>query len=77
MKKNSKPRRTSDGMRTEYDFSRGVRGKYAVRYRQGTNVILLDPDVAKQFKDSKAVNRALREVLHILPAGRSRRGRSP
>jgi hypothetical protein len=50
-------------MRTEYDFSAGVRGKYANVYRRGTNVALLDPDVARRFKTSKAVNDALRAVL--------------
>lgn len=50
-------------MRPEYDFSGGVRGKYASRYRLGTNVIVLDPDVAKEFKNSRAVNRALRSLL--------------
>lgn len=63
-------------MRAEYDFSKGMRGKYAARYREGTNVILLDPDVAKQFKDSKAVNRALRGLLENPPAARRRRSRS-
>lgn len=46
MKKSSKVRRTPDGMRTEYDFSGAVRGKYAARYPQGSNVVVLDPDVA-------------------------------
>ena len=76
MKKSPRPRRTSDGMRTEYDFSGGVRAKYAARYREGTNVILLDPDVAKEFKDSKAVNRALRGLLDNPSATRTRRSRS-
>jgi hypothetical protein len=76
MKKNSKVRRTSDGMRTEYDFSGAVRGKYAARYRQGTNVVVLDPDVAKAFADSRAVNRALRAILDALPPRPKRRARS-
>jgi len=50
-------------MRPEYDFSGGVRGKYAQRFREGTNVIVLDPDVAAAFKDSAAVNDALRKLL--------------
>ena len=49
-------------MRSEYDFSKGVRGKYATRYAEGTNVIVLDPDVAKEFKTSEEVNEALRQV---------------
>jgi hypothetical protein len=76
MKKNSKVRRTSDGMRTEYDFPGAVRGKYAARYRQGTNVVVLDPDVAKAFADSRAVNRALRALLDALPPRPKRRARS-
>ena len=58
-------------MRAEYDFSGGVRGKHAARYAQGTNVVVLDPDVAKAFPDSAAVNEALRALLPII--GRSKR----
>ena len=47
-------------MREEYDFSAGVRGKYAARFAEGSNVIVLDPDVAAVFRDPQAVNRALR-----------------
>lgn len=50
-------------MRTEYDFSRGVRGKYAKRYAEGTNLILLEPDLAAEFPDSRSVSRALRAYL--------------
>ncbi|MDP2324828.1 MAG: hypothetical protein Q8N51_12460 [Gammaproteobacteria bacterium] len=50
-------------MRDHYDFSKGVRGKYAKRYKEGTNVVLLDPDVAREFPDSAAVNEALRQLL--------------
>ena len=50
-------------MRDEYDFSDGVRGKYAERYREGTNVRVLDADLAAKFKTSEAVNQALREYL--------------
>lgn len=73
MKKPAKIRRTSDGMRTHYDFSTGVRGKYAARFRTGTNLILLEPDVAKAFPDSRAVNRALRTLLDAVPRKRERR----
>jgi len=55
-----------DDLRPEYDFSQmkgGVRGKYAERYREGTNVVLLDPDIADAFPDAKAVNDALRLLL--------------
>jgi len=63
-KANSKSRETD--MRAEYDFSNGVRGKYARRYAQGTNVVLLDPDVAKAFPNSKRVNTALRALASII-----------
>lgn len=55
-----------DDLRPEYDFSQmegGVRGKYVERYREGTNVVLLDPDIAAAFPDAKAVNDALRSLL--------------
>lgn len=55
-----------DELRPEYDFSTmkgGVRGKYVERYREGTNLVLLDPDVAAAFPDGKAVNDALRLLL--------------
>ncbi|SRR6266404_4862709 len=55
-----------DDLRPEYDFSQlkgGVRGKYVARYREGTNLVLLDPDVAAAFPDAQAVNDALRLVL--------------
>jgi hypothetical protein len=49
-------------MLEEYDFRSGVRGKYAQRYREGTNVVVLEPDVAKAFPDWGSVNEALREL---------------
>lgn len=52
-------------MRDEYDFSKGERGKYAQRYREGTNVVLLDPELRKSFPNDEAVNDALREYLKI------------
>jgi hypothetical protein len=51
-------------MRDEYDFSQGERGKYARRYAQGTNGVVLEPDVAKVFRSSKAVNASLRKIIH-------------
>jgi hypothetical protein len=57
-------------MRTHYDFESGVRGKYAVQFRKGTNLILLEPDVAAAFPDSRAVNRALRALLDAVPRTR-------
>jgi hypothetical protein len=55
----------ADGMRPEYDFSTGVRGKHHEQYKAGTNIVFLDPDVAKAFKDSESVNRALRLLLDL------------
>lgn len=52
-------------MLDEYDFSRGVRGKYAKRYAQGTNLVALSSDVAKVFRDSRSVNEALRVLARI------------
>ncbi|HEU4593667.1 MAG TPA: hypothetical protein VFS10_00770 [Pyrinomonadaceae bacterium] len=54
------------GMLDEYDFSQGVRGKYARRYAEGTNIVRLDPDVAKVFPDSDSVNQALRAIAQII-----------
>ncbi len=54
-----------DEMRPEYDFSGGVRGKYYEAYRQSTNVVVLDPDVAEIFRDSASVNEALRLIAKI------------
>lgn len=54
-----------DTLREEYDFSGGVRGKHHEAYRQGTNVVLLERDVAEVFKDSAAVNRALRAIAQV------------
>jgi hypothetical protein len=55
-------------MKKEYDFSKGIRGKYAKKYRAGTNLVLLDPDVAKVFKTPKSVNQALRSLTQIIKA---------
>ena len=49
----------------EYDFSKGVRGKYAARYHRGANIVVLDPDVAERFPNSQAVNQALRSLAAI------------
>lgn len=50
-------------MRSEYDFSQGVRGKYVRRYREGTILVLLEPDLARVFRDSESVNLTLRQFL--------------
>lgn len=54
-----------DEMLPEYDFSGGVRGKYYEAYQQATNIVVLDPDVAEVFRDSAAVNEALRMLARI------------
>jgi hypothetical protein len=57
-----------DELRSEYDFSHmqgGVRGKYVERYRTGTNLVLLDPDVAQAFPNDAAVNEALRLLIQV------------
>jgi hypothetical protein len=53
-------------MRSEYDFSHGVRGKYTRRYSQGSNVVVLDPDLVKVFPNSEAVNNSLRALANII-----------
>ncbi|HZQ07475.1 MAG TPA: hypothetical protein VFD70_12920 [Anaerolineae bacterium] len=59
----------NDELRPEYDLRQllkgGVRGKYVERYRAGTNLVLLDPDIAKAFPNERAVNEALRLVLEL------------
>ena len=77
MKTNStkKPQADADTMRPEYDFSRAVRGVTASRYAQGTNVVLLDPDVAELFPDARAVNEALRTLTRLVRVQRPSRPR--
>ena len=78
MKKTTEHQRHAE-MRAEYDFAAmkaGVRGKYNERYRRGTNVVLLDADVAEAFPTESAVNEALRSILTITRALR-RPGGSP
>ena len=52
-------------MLPEYDFSKGIRGKYAKRFAEGTNIVVLAPDVIKNFPDSESVNEILRAVAKI------------
>jgi len=77
MKKKTERREARDGLRREYDLSKlkgGVRGKYAARYRAGTNLVLLSPDVAEHFPDEQSVNSALRTLIRAAkrPLRRSR-----
>jgi hypothetical protein len=53
-------------MLEEYDFSKGIRGKYAKRYAAGTNVVVIEPDVAKYFPDHDSVNQALRSLSSVI-----------
>ena len=72
--KKPRSKRTTVETRPEYDFSGGVRGKYADQYRQGVNVVLLEPELAEAFPDSKSVNDALRGLLAIATrAGQGKR----
>ncbi len=61
----TRPLVEDDNLRDEYDFSAGVRGKHQQQYSAGTNVVLLDADVAQAFKDSESVNQALRLLLDL------------
>jgi hypothetical protein len=56
---------SSDDMRPEYDFSKGVGGKHYNAYQKDSNVVLLDPDVAEVFNNSESVNQALRLLLKL------------
>ena len=65
---NNRYNEMDDELRPEYDLSKlkgGVKGKYAYRYKEGTNLILLAPDVAEVFKDNDSVNEALRLLIKI------------
>jgi hypothetical protein len=72
MKRPPSKRRTPE-MKAEYNFSGGVRGKYADRYRQGINVVLIDPELAEAFPDSKSVNDALRALVAIATRAETRK----
>ena len=82
-KKRSKPavapgERDADEILPEYDaelLRQGVRGKYVQRFREGTNIVVLEPDIAAAFPDSEAVNGALRALLEI--ARRQAQTKSP
>lgn len=64
MNEKTMKRKTKEpAMRAEYDFSGGVRGKYYQRYMESSNVVVLEPDVHKRFKNARAVNRALRSII--------------
>jgi hypothetical protein len=67
-----KPSENKDTMRAQYDFSKGVRGKHAARYAEGTNVVVLEPDVAREFPTTEQVNETLRAVSKLLQQHRKR-----
>jgi hypothetical protein len=70
-------RREADDLRPEYDFASmkgGVRGKYVARLRKGSNLVLLEPEVAAAFPSAEAVNEALRGVLNTTRAVRGKGG---
>ena len=62
--KSNKP--SSGALRAEYDFSKGVRGKHAEQYAAGTNVVVIEPDIAAEFPTAKDVNETLRAVAQLL-----------
>jgi hypothetical protein len=71
--KKVEPETEVDEMRPEYDFSKlkgRVRGKYVERYREGTNLVLLAPDVAEAFPDADSVNEALRFLIRVTKENR-------
>jgi hypothetical protein len=79
MKKASTRRKKTDSLRPEYDLARlgaGVRGKYYRQATAGTNLVLLEPELARVFKDSASVNRALRLLVSAAESAANRSGNS-
>ena len=73
----SSSNRSDDDLQPEYDFASmkgGIRGKYAARLRKGSNLVLLDPEVAEAFPSDAAVNEALRGMLNTTRAVRGKGG---
>ncbi|MDQ2931273.1 MAG: hypothetical protein M3Y05_10715 [Gemmatimonadota bacterium] len=67
----AKPLIAREEMRAEYNFSGGVRGKYSARFAEGTNLVLLEPDVAAAYPTARAVNKALRTLMKTESKSRS------
>jgi hypothetical protein len=68
MNKKAEKRKQRDGLHREYDLPKlrgGIRGKNSARYKAGTNIVLLSPDVAEHFPDERSVNSALRRLIRI------------
>jgi len=63
-KRNAKA--NSGAMRAEYDFGKGIRGKHAAQYAAGTNVVVIEPDVAAEFPTAEEVNETLRAVAQLM-----------
>ena len=61
-----KKKKEDEEMLDEYDFSQGEKGKYFKKYKEGSNVVVLDPDVAKVFRDRRVVNESLRALVKII-----------
>ena len=72
-----KKMRNDPDLLEEYDFSQGVRGKYAEQYAEGTNVVVIDPDVAEYFPDQDSVNESLRSLVSIIKKKKRRRAKHP
>jgi hypothetical protein len=79
MKKTASKKPKRDELRPEYELAdrvaEGVRGKYVAEYRRGTNLVLLDPDVAGAFEDDAAVNEALRLALKLADLPRPKKAK--
>jgi len=65
-----KKMRKDPNMLEEYDFSSGIQGKYSKRYSEGTNVVVIEPDIVKYFPDHESVNQALRSLAGLLKGKR-------
>jgi hypothetical protein len=65
-----KKMQTDHDMLEEYDFAAGIRGKYAERYAEGTNVVVVDADLAQVFPDHDSVNDALRHLAAVIAGQR-------
>ncbi len=70
-----KKMRNDPDLLEEYDFSQGVRAKYAERYAEGTNVVVIDPDVAEYFPDQNSVNESLRGLVSIIEKKKKKKRR--
>jgi len=63
---NMKIMKNDPEMLEEYDFSNGIRGKYASKYKKGTNIVALDPELIEYFPDSASVNEALKSLARLM-----------